>query len=177
VSDATRPIYTIGHSNVSLDTFLAALTAHGITTLADVRTRPFSRFPRFNRASLERSLGEVGIAYVFLGDSLGGRPSDPSCYRGGVLPARKEDVTRLIDYAEVASRPWFREALAALISRSGSERTAIMCSEGDPNRCHRQHLIAQALLDRVPVLHILIDKSGTSSAIPAERTETDKALP
>jgi uncharacterized protein (DUF488 family) len=164
-------IYTIGHSNLSFETFLAALTTHGIRILADVRTRPFSRFPRFNRASLERSLGEAGITYVFFGDSLGGRPSDPTCYRGGVLPERKEDVPRLIDYAAVASRPWFHDGLAALFELSDSGRVAIMCSEGDPNQCHRQHLIAQALLDQVPVLHIVLDKTGTSTVVPAERTQ------
>jgi uncharacterized protein (DUF488 family) len=170
------PIYTIGHSNLPFDTFLAALASHGITILADVRTRPFSRFPRFNRASLERSLGEAGIAYVFFGDSLGGRPSDPSCYRGGVLPERKEDVPRLIDYAAVASRPWFQDGLMELVSLSDSGRVAIMCSEGDPNQCHRQHLIAQALFDRVPILHIIVDKSGMASTVPAERKQVNEAL-
>jgi uncharacterized protein (DUF488 family) len=176
VSASTSPIYTIGHSNLPLETFLSALTNHGITTLADVRTRPFSRFPRFNRASLERSLSDAGIVYTFFGDSLGGRPSDPSCYRDGMLPERKEDVPRLIDYAAVAARPWFRDGLAELVELSESGRIAVMCSEGDPNQCHRQHLIAQELLDRLPVLHIVVNKDGTSSAVPAERTRVQEAL-
>ena len=176
MSESPRPIYTIGHSNLSFETFLVALTAHGITTLADVRTRPFSRFSRFNRASLERSLGEAGISYTYFGDSLGGRPSDPTCYRGGVLPERKEDVPRLIDYGEVASRPWFQDGLAELVELSRSGRVAVMCSEGDPDLCHRQHLIAQALLDRLPVLHILVDRSGASTAVPAERRQVQEAL-
>jgi uncharacterized protein (DUF488 family) len=62
------PLYTIGHSNHSPDTFLALLRQHGITALADVRSHPYSRYlPHFTQADLKVLLAEAGIHYVFLG--------------------------------------------------------------------------------------------------------------
>jgi uncharacterized protein (DUF488 family) len=169
-------IYTIGHSNLPLETFLGALTAYRIEYVADVRSCPRSRFPRFNRGSLERSLGEAGIGYRFFGEILGGRPDDPTCYRGGVLPARKEDVFAQIDYAVVASRSSYRAGIDDLLNLADVHLVAIMCSEGDPARCHRHHLIAQTLLDRVHVSHILVDRGGATSAVPAEREPSQQTL-
>ncbi len=165
----SQPIFTIGHSNLPLDDILAALKAHDIQAVADVRTRPYSRFPRFNRPNLERSLADAEITYHFFGDSLGGRPSDPTCYRGGVLPDRKEDTIKQIDYREVSLRPWYRAGIAALLQLADSRCVAVMCSEGDPQRCHRHHLIAQTLLDHVPVLHIFMGRNGASTTTPANR--------
>ena len=78
----------------------------------------------------------------------GGRPSDPTCYKNGELPPPKSDYLNLIDYATVASRPWYSDGIERLIELAGKNRIAIMCSEEDPVRCHRHHLIAQTLLDR-----------------------------
>jgi uncharacterized protein (DUF488 family) len=66
-------IYTIGHSTRSLDELVAALQAHHIGTLVDIRTFPMSRrLPHFNRESLELDLPKHGIAYVWMKE-LGGR--------------------------------------------------------------------------------------------------------
>src|SRR5271167_2106033 len=66
-------IYTIGHSTRSLDELIAALKAHGIRTLVDIRSLPMSRrLPHFNRESLEVELPKHGIAYVWM-KQLGGR--------------------------------------------------------------------------------------------------------
>ena len=47
-------IYTIGHSNHSLDYFMGLLKEVGITAIADVRSSPYSRFaPHFNKKELE----------------------------------------------------------------------------------------------------------------------------
>src|ERR1700759_2968239 len=67
-------IFTIGHSNHAIEKFLGLLEAHGITALADVRSRPYSRrHPQFNRERLSESLKARAIAYVSLGEELGGR--------------------------------------------------------------------------------------------------------
>lgn len=58
-------IYTVGHSNHTIEHFLALLQRHGITLLADVRSTPYSRFnPQFRRDSLAVSLNEAGIEYL-----------------------------------------------------------------------------------------------------------------
>jgi uncharacterized protein (DUF488 family) len=66
-------IYTIGHSTRTLDELIAALTAHDICTLVDIRSFPMSRrLPHFNRESLESELPKHGIQYIWMKE-LGGR--------------------------------------------------------------------------------------------------------
>jgi len=81
-------LWSIGHSKHEIGHFIALLRAHGIATLADVRTAPFSRYsPQFNRDALAQSLAAAGITYVFLGRELGGKPEES--HRGdGAIPRR-----------------------------------------------------------------------------------------
>ncbi len=156
-------IYTIGHSNLSFDAFVALLTDQDapISTVVDVRSAPYSRFaPHFNRPSLDAGLRERGIDYRFAGDDLGGRPTDPTCYFNGQVPDGKADYLHLVNYPEVSRRPWFGTGLDRLLEIAANRPTAIMCSEEDPTKCHRHHLIAKALVDRgIAVWHIRKDGS------------------
>ena len=78
-------LLTIGHSNLPADQFLALLKAHGVTAVADVRSVPFSRrFPWFSSRTLAERLQSKGIAYVTMGDTLGGRPANPALYCDGI---------------------------------------------------------------------------------------------
>lgn len=117
-----------------------------MTAVADVRSRPCSRrFPWFNRNRLSSSLPSSGIAYVFLGDMLGGRPEDPSCYLDGQ-----------VQYSLVARTPSFQAGMARLLEGASSYRIALMCAEKDPLTCHRTLLVArQVFLRGVSVAHIL----------------------
>ena len=46
-------VYTVGHSTRPIDAFIALLTAHDVTALADVRTVPKSRHnPQFGGEAL-----------------------------------------------------------------------------------------------------------------------------
>lgn len=145
-------IFTIGHSTLSIDAFLSALTVNGVNAVADVRSAPFSRFnPVFNRDSLKRELKMRGIHYVFLGKELGGRPADPACYENGRA-----------SYSRMAQTGLFKAGLDRVIQGSISHRIALMCSEGDPLNCHRTLLIARALCERgLAVVHI--ERNGQSA--------------
>jgi len=78
---AQIPVYTIGHGARKIGELIQPLKDHGIKYLLDVRSQPYSRFhPQFRLDALQCSLEENGIHYVFMGDLLGGRPSDPGCY-------------------------------------------------------------------------------------------------
>lgn len=156
-----RTILTIGHSTLLGEEVIAALRGAGVATVVDVRSVPFSRYtPQFNRAELERTLAAAGIGYAYAGEFLGGRPTDPTCYKDGVIPDGEANFLALVDYDEVARRPWFRRGLDRLIEIAAERPTAVMCSEEDPLRCHRHHLIAQALLARgIVVGHLR--KGGT----------------
>jgi uncharacterized protein (DUF488 family) len=167
----TITIYTIGHSNMPFAALLALLQRHQIAVLVDVRSAPYSQYtPQFNREVLAQDLNAAGIDYRFAGAYLGGRPTDPTCYKTGVVPEGDADFLKIVDYAEVAKRDWYRRGLDRLIAIARAQRTAIMCSEEDPAHCHRQHLIAQTLLARqIAVWHI-----RATGDLEAARNETQQ---
>jgi len=139
-------LYTIGHSNHPIDRFIGLLSGAGIEALYDVRSKPFSRFsPQFNQKALAKSLQAAGIAYVWMGDSLGGRPDDPCCYVDGKL-----------SYDLQAKTPLFQSGLSRLRTDSGILKIAVMCAEKNPMDCHRKNSIAKNLPD-IDVVHILAD--------------------
>ena len=150
MSHGEMGVLTIGHSNHSLEAFVALLQQHGVTALADVRSAPYSRFnPHFNRKALHDSLPAIGIRYVFLGRALGGRPDDPSCYDQG-----------RVRYDRLAHTSLFREGLERVVEGAGRERIALMCAEKEPLDCHRTILVGRSLVERgVGVAHILADGS------------------
>jgi uncharacterized protein (DUF488 family) len=161
-------LFTIGHSNHSFDTLIQLLDDNGVMYLVDVRTAPASRYnPQFNRENLERDLPERGIQYAFAGKYLGGRPSDPGCYKKRTLPADGADYLHEVDYPAVMKREWFIQGIERLLQLADEQTSAIMCSEEDPSQCHRHHLIARYLLKEHPeviVRHIRGDGTVFSAA-------------
>ena len=141
-------VLTVGHSNHPLETFVSLLRQHDVTTLVDVRSAPYSRFnPQFNRKSLDAALPAHGIAYLFLGHALGGRPEDRSCYENG-----------RVRYDRLARTPLYREGIDRVVETAGVERLALMCAEKEPLDCHRTLLVGRSLAERgVAVAHILAD--------------------
>ena len=102
-----------------------------------------------------RSLATAGIDYLFEGQDLGGRPSDPTCYIAEALPAGKKDRQPQIDVRQVMARPWYQGGIHRLTLLGAEKRVALLCAEEDPAHCHRQHLVAQSLLSLgYAVLHI-----------------------
>jgi len=65
-------IWTIGHSNRSINTFLELLSEHGNQVLVDVRSFPTSKVEHFKKEKMEKWLPHHGIEYVWLGKELGG---------------------------------------------------------------------------------------------------------
>jgi uncharacterized protein (DUF488 family) len=148
-----REILTAGHSTHPEERLLAMLARHGVEALADVRRFPSSRrHPQFNADRLETSLGEAGIDYARLGETLGGRRSPTAD-----SPNAGWRVAGFQGYADHMSSTEFQRGLE-LLQRLGEEkRTAVMCAEGPWWRCHRQ-LIADALLVRGwSVTHVMPD--------------------
>ncbi|MCH8242748.1 MAG: DUF488 domain-containing protein [Planctomycetes bacterium] len=146
-------VYTIGHSTQSIERFVELLKKHSITVICDVRSTPYSRMnPQFNREPLRDTLKEEGIAYVFLGEELGARSKDPSCYRHG-----------RVDYELLARTELFHSGLERVREGARTHRIALMCAEKDPLDCHRTILVARNLVEQgVTVSHILSDGSVES---------------
>jgi uncharacterized protein (DUF488 family) len=150
VTSADSSIVTIGYGARSLDEFLDLLAEHGVEYLIDVRRWPRSRYkPEFSRPSLEPALAERGITYIHMGETLGGIPDDADSYTDG-----------RVDYGRVAESEPFQAGMARLrtIHEKGI-RTALMCSEGKPEMCHRSKLIGEELA-REGILISHIDPDG-----------------
>ena len=140
---------TVGHSNRTLEHFVAILEAHGVRRVVDVRSVPRSRrHPQFDTDALARSLGERGIGYEHR-PALGGRRKPRPESQNTAL--RDDGFRGFADYMQTAE---FEVALAALVAERGESGVALMCAEADPSHCHRG-LIADALVARGhPVIHL-----------------------
>jgi uncharacterized protein (DUF488 family) len=145
-----NPLFTLGHSTQPAERLIDLLRQHGVTAVCDVRSKPYSRMnPQFNREALKATLSAAGIAYVFLGNELGGRVDDPSCYVNG-----------RVQYERVARTPLFAEGMRRLEDGARKYRVALLCAEKDPLGCHRTLLVSRHAHERGwRVNHILYDGS------------------
>lgn len=160
-------IWTVGHSSRTLEQFLALLQGHGIELLADIRTAPGSRYnPQFNAETLEESLVQAGIGYVHLKGLGGLRHARPDSVN---LAWRNASFRGYADYMQTEA---FDHALAELMEMARGRRTAIMCAEAVPWRCHRS-LVADALTAHgVVVEHIMSPETANRHKLtPFARVE------
>jgi uncharacterized protein (DUF488 family) len=139
-------VYSLGHSSLPIDCFLSLLSDASVSAVADVRSSPFSRrSPWFSQRELKGHLKKANIAYAFLGEELGGRPSDPGMFTAGIA-----------DYDAMSASDLFHKGIDRLIRGSEKHRIAMVCSEKDPLHCHRCLMVGRALLDHdVQTSHLL----------------------
>jgi uncharacterized protein (DUF488 family) len=147
-------VFTVGHSTLPIERFVALLQTYGIERLVDIRSIPASRHnPQFNETALAESLKAEHLEYLHM-RALGGlrRARKDSPNTGW----RNESFRGYADYMQTEA---FRNALESLIEMSRHKRVAIMCAEAVPWRCHRS-LVADALGVRgVPSIEILSESS------------------
>lgn len=138
-------LLTVGHSNRTMEEFLALMTQNQVGAIADVRSQPHSRHnPQFNIERLKAALRAVGIFYVFLGDELGARRREPECYD-----------ERQAKYELIAKTEAFKRGLDRIRYGLQSHRIALMCAEKDPVTCHRMVLVCPHLKATCEIAHIL----------------------
>ncbi len=146
-------VYTIGHSNRSIDEFVRLLLKHGIEVLADVRRFPTSKYEHFKQENLREHLAAVGIEYVWF-EKLGG-------YRKKVFEkspnvAIKSEGFR--NYADYMMTDEFRREIDKLLEIANVKRIAIMCAEKFFWRCHRKFIADYLTFLGHTVVHILNDE-------------------
>jgi uncharacterized protein (DUF488 family) len=149
-------IFTVGHSTLPIERFIALLDTYGIERLVDVRTAPRSRHnPQFNAEDLGRALQQEDIDYVPL-PALGGL-RHAACGMRARTRSTRAGATQVFAVTPIICRPTnLQGGLKRLIALSEKKRTAIMCAEAVPWRCHRS-LVADALIVRgIPVIEILV---------------------
>ena len=144
-------IYTIGHSNRTIEEFIEILKKYKIEIIFDVRRFPTSRkYPHFSKENLKATLEGNRVEYIWLKD-LGG-------LRGYVKGAEKYKCFRAQGYRNYAA--WmqtdaWKNAFRILVKKALEKTGAVMCAERIPWRCHRK-LISDALLARgFRVIHII----------------------
>jgi uncharacterized protein (DUF488 family) len=142
-------VWSVGHSNHSMERFVELLRTHGIEVVADVRSSPHSRFtPHFSKDQVQRQLSLAGVRHVFLGAELGGRPAAEEMY----------EPDGRVRYDLVAGSPPFRAGLGRLVRGIEQFRVAVMCGEEDPISCHRRRLVGRVLAEEgCQMLHIRAD--------------------
>ena len=147
-------VFTVGHSTLPIEQFTSLLHAYGIARLADIRTVPRSRHnPQFNGDALGGVLKPEHVEYISLLMPGGLRHARRDSSNSGW---RNKSFRGYADYMQIEA---FEEGRATLIDMSRQKRTAIMCAESVPWRCHRS-LVADALGVRgIPVVEILSESS------------------
>jgi len=128
-------VWTVGHSNRSVEKFLELLSEYNIEVLVDVRSFPTSKVEHFKRDRMEQWLPENRVEYVWLGEELGG-------YRRGGYKAHMK--TKL-----------FRQGIKRLLEIAKQKRTGIMCMEPNPKYCHRRYISAHLERKGIHVIHII----------------------
>lgn len=165
-------LFTIGHSTRTLDELIAALQAHKIETLVDIRTYPMSRrLPYFNRENLEKALPEAGIQYLWMKDL------------GGLRKKSLDDSPNFAlrnasfrNYADYMLTPQFERAAEELIEIAERSRTAYMCAERVYFKCHRM-LVSDCLVAHGhDVLHIDDEKPPKPHKLMPEARLVDGKL-
>ena len=135
-------IMTVGHSTRRWSDFLKTLRAHSIRRVVDIRTIPHSRHnPQFDHKILSRKLRNARIGYVHLGDLGGLRRVRHNSQNMGW---RNNSFRGFADYMQTAK---FEEGINRLMKLAAERKTAIMCAEAVPWRCHRS-LVGDALTIR-----------------------------
>ncbi len=158
-------IYSIGHGNKKIEDFIEELKSFNILYLLDIRSKPYSKWnPQFNQAELRNEITKQGITYVYVGDLLGGLPEDRTCY----------DFNGKVVYDRIKEKDFFKEGLKRLTTANDKKlNLAIMCSESNPEECHRCKLIGQELLLKdISLKHIIsVDKIKSQEMVMAELTK------
>ena len=159
-------LYTVGHSNQTLEEFLSLLQCHEVNCVVDVRSVPASKYaPQFNEESLKSFLKLHDIQYLAFGDEFGARRTDCINNDGQV------------DFEVAVTTPLFQQGVKRLMK--GLERgfcIALMCSEADPLECHRFSLVSRYLHNQgIEVIHILKD-TELASHIEVEKRMVNEFL-
>jgi uncharacterized protein (DUF488 family) len=133
-SAGERSIWSVGHSNRSIEHFIEMLRSFNIKVLADIRSNPGSRWcPHFSRSALSSSLSLSGIRYIHFPD-LGGKRNGP-----------------YIDYVHTDE---FRQAIQQLELVAVTTPSAYMCAEASWRNCHRSHVSEYLMNKGWNVVHI-----------------------
>lgn len=149
----TKTIYTIGHSTQSVEDFINLLKLHSINCVVDVRSTPYSQYAsQFNERDIKYALKQAGIQYIYMGREFGARRDNKDLY----------DESGKLDFEKTATDADFINGVNRI--KEGLEKgytIALMCTEKEPQDCHRCILVGRTFndLEGIRVDNIRIDGS------------------
>jgi uncharacterized protein (DUF488 family) len=148
-------LYTIGHSTADLDDFIDVLRKHDVDMLVDVRSKPRSRLPSYDQYPLQTAVEDVRIAYEPFGDRLGGVPRDPA-----VQARWKQGRLDPLIVAHLRSTDEWADGIDQLRRAVRRHIVCIMCSEYDPDECHRKAVALDVAdgLDGIEIRHLAVGR-------------------
>ena len=169
----TLLLYTIGHSNRSIDDFVAILANWQIRTLVDIRSRPASdRFPHFCMEPLRESLTSQGLIYHWAGKQMGGNRKPTKVSRHTAI----EDAS-LRAFADHMDTDAFKISARQLLNLAAKAPLAIMCAEKNPQHCHRMLISDFLVLQGVEIEHLIgMQESFTHELSGAARRESAELI-
>ena len=169
----TTRLYTIGHSNLSFESFASLLKEFGIDRVVDIRRYPSSRkFPHFNLPALCERLAAVGIDYLWL-EALGGRRSGGKNQMSLNLGLKNPGFRNYADYTATED---FRSAIQRLLSAAGESCTAVMCAEKLYWKCHRRILSDYLVSQGIEVVHIIESGRSSNHTLSASAVATEAGV-
>jgi uncharacterized protein (DUF488 family) len=175
VATDAPPVFTIGHSTLLLEDFLALLAENAVERVVDVRRYPASRrYPQYDSMALRDALKGQGADYEHVVALGGRRGRDKS-----IDPATNGFWTHASfhQYADYAMTAPFQAALDDLLAASAVQRCAITCAEAVWWRCHRRIITDYLLARGRDVLHIFgPGKVEPATLTPAARDGDDGRL-
>jgi uncharacterized protein (DUF488 family) len=143
-------LYTVGHSDRSMEQLVRVLEHAGIRVLVDVRRYPGSRrHPQFNKGSLQSALADRDIEYRWRGEALGGRRAAADSRHAGLGSGMMQA------YAQHMESDAFLQAAQEVAALATSHRVALMCAERLPEHCHRSLIADYFTLEGLPVRHLI----------------------
>jgi len=151
--------YTIGHSTYESETFVRLLKLNSIQWLIDIRSVPYSKHnAQYNKENIKVFLENNGISYIFMGNLLGARYTNPELF----FPDKE-----MVDFRKVREGVEFKHSIDVVIrGLKEGHKICLMCSEKNPFECHRFVLVSYALAKKgINVKHILGNEIISNEAL------------
>ena len=171
----SHPIFTIGHSTLSLQDFIELLRPSAIALVIDVRSIPRSRAnPQFNKDSVAAALASSQIRYEHIAELGGLRGKQKSL---APSPNGYWRVKSFRNYADYALTRAFRHGLDRLRAHARARRCVIMCAETLWWRCHRRIITDYLITAGDEVRHIMGPKQiAIASLTPGAVVRSGRAI-
>ena len=159
-------IYTIGHSNYTVERLIDMLRHYNINCVVDIRGTPYSKYNvQFDKETIRYTLSKAGFIYIYMAKELAAKRINKESYN-------EEGYS---DFEKVIKEKEFLEGIERL--KNGCNKgynIVLLGAMQEPIRCHRSILVGKALRKcGFNVKHILDDYS-TASQDDIEQMLLDK---